>query len=534
MIGFLPLQKGWLVLMLHRSMKINWQVFAYIAMISFVLVSFSSSPASARIEGFGANCDLRITGKLTCEPNNPYIKAALQASGGGFSINDYCPEDLSLGAGEGLYVFSRIVPCLQGYIQGVGTKFIGSFYLTIASAINATIMLAVVIYGIMIMIPGFIERISRDTFVFLLKITFVVWTTSNLEDIMDLFFMIMDSLIVAVTDIVSFNDIGEFGENSRCPSFLPMWVRLDCLVNMIIGIDAANDLGNGLLAFFFGSFVSGSIGTLVGIIGLYFTVNILLGILKAVHIYLMASMSIVFLLILGGMFIPLVFFKNTFEYFRKWITMITSMILQPVLLFAFLTIVLAAFDVILYSGENSVFHTIAGDTAYDADFNINDYMEDNGLYASKGVGFVLDFKEIAFNKGNKIAHEGLSGQIIENNQPDAMIDRDSPDDTKVEFPYRPVDWQKVAALRGYEDSEAGESEFLKQIFASFLMAGMASYIFITLLNYIPILAVGLAGGIHQAPILGSGGGHGGGGIGRGVSSVVDNVSSKVGSMVGGR
>jgi type IV secretion system protein VirB6 len=70
--------------------------------------------------------------------------------------------------------------------------------------------------------------------------------------------------------------------------------------------------------------------------------------LYVVHVYIIAIICITFVMFLAPLMVPMALFKQTKGYYDAWIKILISYTLQPVVVFAFLALMLTLFDNIYY------------------------------------------------------------------------------------------------------------------------------------------------------------------------------------------
>lgn len=391
-------------------------------------------------------------------------------------------------------IVERVVTCLRDIILDAAYAFIAEIYPPLQQAIYSFLTLTVVFFGVM-MLMGSLEKPGRDASTYLLKFSGIVYFTAHMDEILDWMMSALDGLTDAVTEFTIFD------APLKCPNngieWQEVWQRVDCLLDVIIGVSTSASLADGMLAFFFHNFFVGAIGVIIALIGIWMLFAFVMGMLTAIQAYLLALMMISLLVILGILFLPLMMFKNTFEYFQKWTRAMIGSVLVPVILFAYLNMMLSAFDIVLYSGENSVFRVFAGDAVDEEDFNLNDYMYENNLileFEDKGVVHDQRQTQFATPKGNLL--KGLLYQFGE--YPDQTATRANPANVAeipIAIPLKKIDYDAAAAMVGAESG----ADLMGKVLAAMIITGLIAYVLVSMLKYVPILARDLAGGAHDAP-----------------------------------
>jgi type IV secretory pathway VirB6-like protein len=287
------------------------------------------------------------------------------------------------------------------------------------SAIMAAMTLAVILYGVLLSF-GMVEKLGRDTFVFLFKITAVIYLIGNSQLIFTTMTDLMDGAAEAVMSYVPpsgkvdatadadfskvhcLQNVATQRDDANNP--MPQaaaWLGVDCMLDSIIGIKVHQDpppafdavfynstldnadpaksnpgMSRGLLNFFFSTMQSSVVGLVLAIVGAIFIWGTILLIIRAFFIYIMGYMGIAFLAIVSPLFIPMLLFKETKQYFDKWAKLMISFALQPVMMLVFIIFTLTAVDLAVFSGSYSIMYRIAGDTSRETKFDLNKYLTD--------------------------------------------------------------------------------------------------------------------------------------------------------------
>jgi hypothetical protein len=353
---------------------------------------------SLRKAGFVAVCAVLFAAAFLAVVNDAHAVTRGVAATAGTS----CPAGESQTIGGGIVancdcydgVANRIVGCVRQTIDNAAERFFNprtGFFSIVKQAVFALITFSVVIYGVMVA-SGMVEKLGRDTLVLLLKVGFVVWGVENTDWIYQQMMAMVDALSAAM---FNFNTLDAVPDNA-CPNKPSVWMRIDCVLDTIIGIDMserlsearpglnsenwANDLGSasglerGLVGVFFTIMKGSDIGFITGVIGLIATWTMVVFLVKVLFSFLAAFIGLAFMVMLGPLFIPLVIFKSTKQYFDKWYQFIITTALQPVLMLTFVTFATAAMDLVIFSGERSIYQTIAGNEAKQPGFNMNSYL----------------------------------------------------------------------------------------------------------------------------------------------------------------
>lgn len=125
--------------------------------------------------------------------------------------------------------------------------------------------------------------------------------------------------------------------------YLKIWDTLDCKLVRALGLGPDANVPNLVLMIVAGLF-TGAFG-LVFLFGAFlFAVMFFSLILKALHMFLMSTVTLVILIYVSPVVITLTLFEKTKGIFSSWLKQVIGMILQPVILFAYLGIFISIFE----------------------------------------------------------------------------------------------------------------------------------------------------------------------------------------------
>jgi hypothetical protein len=309
----------------------------------------------------------------------------------------------------------HIAGCIRDTIdQGAG-RFFDEFYPYLKDTISAVITLAIVIYGVMLSV-GLVEKIGRDSVVLLIKIAVISALVTSSPMMFSTVIGAMDGAAAAVVDYApASGTIGSTGADysqstcmqvmvseqataDRSKPIITPWLGIDCLIDSIIGIKIESATGTGsqkwfndtlestdpskphegvargLLYFFFSGLQTSVLGALLALVGGFFIYGILMLIVRAFFSYIAGYLGVTLLIIVSPLFLPLILFRETKQYFDKWAKMLIGFALQPIIMLVFIIFSLTAVDFAAFSGDYSIMYTIAGDASRTAPFSLNDYL----------------------------------------------------------------------------------------------------------------------------------------------------------------
>lgn len=299
-------------------------------------------------------------------------------------------------------IIKRMVYCIQGLVIPATYKMmyinsVNYFYGPIAAACT----LALLLWGFL-MATGKNSAPMKDAFTVALKIGGVFMFTFVLGQ-SDLFPKGLFPVMLAVVDDLSSIVTTYVGYSSsiKCASnFAPsdMWGRVDCTLNTIFGgIFSSTTLVLGLVGFFVTAFFSSMFGIFIALAGFAIIFFLVFSIFRACYITITAYVAIALMALVSPIFITLLLFKSTYGYFEKWLKLTLGFMLQPIFLFAYLSMMLAAYDTVVYDGRFSIYRALVSQVdigsyptikAYPTDiasnpareFYIGQWMLDKGVF----------------------------------------------------------------------------------------------------------------------------------------------------------
>lgn len=473
-------------------------------------------------------------------------------------------------------ITSRIVSCVREVVGNAMAVYFEQFYPYIQGMVAGFLTLTVIIFG-MLAAYGMLEKIGRDTFIFVLKLAMVSYFSANTGVIYTTALSVMDAAAGAVVEFTPtsgpltdeatidqsscYKRMQENIQNSNSKTYSAPWLTVDCMLDSVFGIkvDSAiqtmngksppskgaadgwfnknlegNGLSRGMTAFFFSSLQTSVLGLLFGAIGFFFLYGIVWLILKALFVYLGAFIALAFMCLFAPMFIPLVMFRATKNYFDKWVKLTLSFMLQPVIILAFVTFMLAAVDLVLFTGKYSVVYRIAGDASRTANFNLNSYLETNEIITKQSAA------PIALRTGR--ASDGIvetasgilgKGSIRDCSEAAITKDQKAKDRCSESYPVRvwkdSINWKKMAKVRTpavtlEAPSTTPEQQISREVIAALLFAAVVVYVLNGLMHVVPSIVNDLLGDSFQSPSLASAFSRRGGG---GLDKVANDISSRV-------
>lgn len=277
-----------------------------------------------------------------------YVRTSSVGTAKNFALQTICEEG---------YLTERVVSCIRMVVDTAVVMFLDRFELMLNGYILGLIILAVTLFGGQILM-GAVEKPGPAAFGLLMKIGAVLLFTNGLGGFLQYIFPVMETMSgYAMSYINSENAsplLASCGEAGGLTG-VSIWQRVDCILQRLFTGSTETD-GSGyaagvlwvlLVAIFWTTFL----GFFVAAVMFSVFVMIFLLVLRCVYVFLHAYCFLALLTVISPLFIPLVLFKQTEEYFKKWLTQFISMFIQPVVLFAYMSFIFAIIDGMFFKDE---------------------------------------------------------------------------------------------------------------------------------------------------------------------------------------
>lgn len=444
---------------------------------------------------------------------------------------------------------NKIAACVRLTLMDVSTMFFEGFYRLVRTAIGAFVTFVIAVYGVMTAM-GMLEKPSRDTFALAIKISMVTYFVTQVDMIYRWNMDLMDAAGSAVVSFVPqsgpadanvdysqitclrlMRDEADLKPQEGNPIVGP-WLAMDCVIDSVIGIkkeDAnavaqggvrswynenleGNGMARGLLRFFFSSFQGSTIGLLIAVLGFIFIYGLIFLIIKALFTYLGGYIGITFLLILAPLFIPLVLFRVTREYFDKWVKLVLSMTLQPIFILIFVTMSVTAMDLAMFSGDYSVMYKIAGDRSREQGFNLNRYLDEHQVVLREPRVMAEVKAEHDPQQCGPLERDPNAGPtpVLETFVNTALTQANGQQNERCrDYPLRfwhdSIDWEKLAQVRQPGVTAGGDAtpaqQISREVLSAVIFAGIVIFVMNGLLAIIPSMANDIVGDFGVSPNL---------------------------------
>lgn len=278
-------------------------------------------------------------------------------------------------------VAGRVAHCIEAIVIQAAITFLDRFMPYYEAIVISAMVLAVTLYGALFAL-GAVSQPTSQTFILLFKIGAVAFFTLHFGGMVEEVFAIMKGLLAIVTNYVTVSTLSACSDNGHLAGFfdlprenLTVWDKVDCLFITLLGITVVQTAVFGIIAVLAKFIVTGGIGLMIFAAAVMFMLMLLFAVARALFMYLSAVIAIAFLICISPLMIPLVLFSSTQDIFKKWLKNLANYMLIPVFLFAFLAMMVAAYDALIFKGPSSLYYAIASEASQEEGFNFRDWLE---------------------------------------------------------------------------------------------------------------------------------------------------------------
>jgi hypothetical protein len=237
---------------------------------------------------------------------------------GGFTIDTCAP-------GNPWDYTVKVVACVENSVQNAVFTMMNALSAYMTPVLGAMLTIATAVFGMRVMAGE--RQLLAKAQTFAIRVVFVMIFAVNLGGYAGDVFSIETGMINMVA--------------GGSP-----WVTIDTFVGQLLGSGPPPlDISKGLIGIIGAGLLSSTPLGIMAFIALSAVINILLFIFRVVFTYLTALVMIGFLIAISPLVIPMALFvPHTERFFSKWLDILISAMLTPVLLFAFLSVFLAPFQ----------------------------------------------------------------------------------------------------------------------------------------------------------------------------------------------
>lgn len=301
--------------------------------------------------------------------------------------NKFCPDEHDGIAG-------RVVRCIQNIVIQAAKNFMDAFFPYYEAILIAVLILSVTVYGVLVA-TGSISRFSVQTLIQAFKIGLVGFFAVKFGGMIDYVFDMLEGILGIVVHYVSVSASGACSDHGFVREIFDVarpnpdaWDMVDCLFITLLGMSVTSTVPIGITVIMSGMFFHG-VGILIIALCLFFILTNCFAVVRAIYLYLMSIIALCFLICVSPLTIPMALFAATKPVFEEWLKYFINYLLVPIFVFAFLVMMVAAYDVILFKGKNSLFWAIAHEASQTEGFNFKDWAEKgvdgNGVPVGKDV-----------------------------------------------------------------------------------------------------------------------------------------------------
>lgn len=273
--------------------------------------------------------------------------------------------------------------CASGQYQTDGSSFIYkkgntvkqlSFFSTLQNAmqdiVRLVLTLSVTFYGMNILLGKNDIRVKKDILVYVLKLAMVLyfstgdaWQSMFFQGVygasMELSRMVFKieanqnelkrdgcqfGKIVLVSDDDTSGVMLDTGKNyPPGKEYLALWDTLDCKIMRYLGFGPEVSTAN-IVSLIFAGFMTGAVGIYFAMAVMFFGFFFIAATIRALHIFLSSSLSIIIFVFVSPIIIPCCLFARTNDIYKKWLSNLISFCFQPMILFAYIAIFCTVMD----------------------------------------------------------------------------------------------------------------------------------------------------------------------------------------------
>jgi hypothetical protein len=122
------------------------------------------------------------------------------------------------------------------------------------------------------------------------------------------------------------------------------WEYIDCVLDYLFGFGVDTTIASSIFGFVGSAFFSGSIGGMLFMLGIVSLISIAFFVFRVLYIVLVSYIYVGFMIVLSPFFIPLLMFKMTERNFIKWLYNLTTGMMLPLFMVAYLAFAFTILD----------------------------------------------------------------------------------------------------------------------------------------------------------------------------------------------
>jgi len=346
------------------------------------------------IYSFAIVCLILLTVMMYGLPSAHATTATLDpGSGGGGEDSDVAGMLIEqiFEAFDGGFTMTVVASVRESLQDALNSGMRDTIYRFFEPVMTAVIILAIVIFGIKMATGATRHPLSEMVFLGI-KVVFVAHFASMPDEYIDAIFVITEELMNIVTENLTEGGVAFSCANPNLPAppsgEYEVWYEIDCILLSFLGFSGAGTIFSALFGLFSSIAFSGYLGIYIATTGISAFIGFLFAILRVTYIYVSSLLGIAFLLLLSPMFIPMILFKDTTQYFDKWLKLLSAFILQPVIQVAFVVFMVHVFNVVLFTSPTiSIAKALTGSEIPNAaDFDLQQFMQGINTHFENNLG----------------------------------------------------------------------------------------------------------------------------------------------------
>jgi type IV secretory pathway VirB6-like protein len=176
--------------------------------------------------------------------------------------------------------------------------------------------------------------------------------------------------------------------------YLRIWDTLDCKISRAIGFEPSVSVPN-LVRMILAGFLTSGAGIIFLVATLLFGFFLIALVVRAIHIFLISSIGITLLIYISPLTITLALFDKTKAVFDNWLRQLLGLVLQPVILFAYLGLLVVIFDSVIIGDA-----TFSGDNKFaPRQIHCNEQAKLNSIYCIFDIAEIKTINTFSFHIG---------------------------------------------------------------------------------------------------------------------------------------
>lgn len=256
------------------------------------------------------------------------------------SFGALCPQ-------SGGVFTARIVGCIRSALENTTEKYLTQFSTYASPMIYAALTLAVTLWGVRLLMGESQMKAKATGFMF--RVAIIIWLTHDFGGMVhDVFAAMQDTQNIVTGALLKSSTSCPVGTGNDA-----IWQRVDCLIGRVFGFGKDNGMSAGILAIAGASVFSGSVGVQLFMTGVGGMVIVLFAIMRAVFTFLLAYTAVAFLILISPLMITMLAFNVTQRMFYAWLSQLLSAMLEPAIIFGFLSMFFLVMEPAMFKGSES-------------------------------------------------------------------------------------------------------------------------------------------------------------------------------------